>query len=214
MRRTGLLGGGAGAARLWASCWCLSLALLSFSALATAQFSDEDDGFDLDDTKTMRANLDGAETEGNGDNHNNSSMRCWSCVAKHRSWSDCQNMDEIQYCENPDATTCMKSSIRIEGLLGRETRYHRLAGCGQNETALREAYFEFFEITFGESDRVTLEEFTTCEGPLCNVMDEAALLRGKWRVVHGNVLMGAGGRAAGSAVTLLMGVVLAIGSRM
>lgn len=220
MRRTGLSsGGGAGASAcgLWAGFWCLGLALLSFSALVTAQFTDEY-GFDIDETTTSQNTMQGgsfagAETEGNSNNNNNSSMRCWSCVAKYRSWSDCQNLEEMQYCEDPDVTTCMKSSIRIEGQLGGETRFHRLAGCGKNESALREAYFEFFEITFGESERVTLEEFSTCEGPLCNVMDEEALLRGKWRVVHGNVLTGAGGRAAaGSLVTLLMGVVLAISS--
>ncbi|XP_019545490.3 uncharacterized protein LOC109415967 [Aedes albopictus] len=222
--RTGLLlGSGGASARLWAGCWCLSLALLSFSALVTAQFTDED-GFDIDfaptSEKTMQGNLVEAESEGEGsnsssENNNNSTMRCWSCVARYRSWADCQNLDEMQYCEDPDVTTCMKSSIRIEGLLGRETRYHRLAGCGQNETALRDAYFEFFEITFGDSERVTLEEFSTCDGPLCNVMDEEALQRGKWRVVNGNVVTAgaaaAAGRWAGSAVASAL-MILAVRS--
>ncbi|XP_065077267.1 uncharacterized protein LOC135700634 [Ochlerotatus camptorhynchus] len=208
--RTGLCA----VARLSAGCWCLSLALLSFSAVVTAQFDDDDVDFDVTTAseKTMQdVNLD---DDTNNNNNNNSSMRCWSCVAKFRTWADCQNLDEMEYCENPDVTSCMKSSIRIEGLLGRDTRYHRLAGCGLNKTALRDHYFEFFEITFGDSDAVTLEEFTTCEGPLCNVMDEAALKHGKWRTVHGNTITGAAVAGGGLAptVALLMSVAVAISS--
>ncbi|XP_053696287.1 uncharacterized protein LOC128743684 [Sabethes cyaneus] len=142
----------------------------------------------------------------------NVTYACWSCISKYKTWVDCQNSNEKEYCEmngmDPEEVECMRSSVNIRITDG-DSYYYRLAGCALNESALQQAYLDQFEVMFNQTGEtnVTLVEFGTCRGSLCNVMDEEALLRGPVRVVKLNVIdMNSGAPAAVGVqwLTLLM----------
>ncbi|XP_055549220.1 uncharacterized protein LOC129732393 [Wyeomyia smithii] len=150
------------------------------------------------------------------ESNQNVTYGCWNCISKYKTWVDCQNSNEKEYCEtgdmNPDEVACMKSSVNIRITDG-DSYFYRIAGCAMNESALQQAYLEQFEVTFNQTGdtNVTLVEFSTCRGSLCNVMDEEALLRGPVRVVKLNVIDVSSGAPLGRQfavpwLTLLVGV--------
>lgn len=190
---------------------CLLLLLLSAAVLAQ-----EDGGYNYnEEEEDDRVQRHHDKNDGNLDAAN-ATIRCWYCVGRFRSWSDCQRVNEVDYCEpeQPGAPVrCMTTSIVIQKANG-DIKRHRLAGCALNETALQDLYMETFEVTFNETSaagpNITLEEFNVCEGALCNVMDQEAFRRGSGRVVK---LAMPGSGAAMVSATLLMtvlGVMLAM----
>ncbi|XP_055643304.1 uncharacterized protein LOC129779697 [Toxorhynchites rutilus septentrionalis] len=126
-------------------------------------------------------------------NQTDSTARCWSCVSKYKTWTDCQNVAESEPCNgtsvDPEAVSCLKSTIRVQRMNG-DSRFHRIAGCAMNLSALQQQYLDNFELTFNQTGdiNVTLVELVTCQGELCNVMDETALRMGPIKVVHLNVM--------------------------
>ncbi|XP_058825309.1 uncharacterized protein LOC131685529 [Topomyia yanbarensis] len=127
-------------------------------------------------------------------NPNSTYLPCWSCVSKYKTWTDCQNSNEKEDCElmqgeSEESLACMKSTVNIRIRDG-DSYFYRIAGCAMNESALQQAYMDQFEVTFNQTGEtnVTLVEYSTCLGSLCNVMDEVALQRGPVRVVKLNVI--------------------------
>lgn len=183
---------------------CLLLLLLSAAVLAQ-----EDGGYNYNEEEDEdRVQRHHDKNDGNP-GAANATIRCWYCIGRFRSWSDCQRVNEVDYCEpeRPGAPVrCMTSSIVIQKANG-DVKRHRLAGCARNESALQDLYLETFEVTFNETSvagpNITLEEFNVCEGALCNVMDQEAFRRGSGRVVK---LHMPGSGAAMVSATLLMTV--------
>ncbi|XP_058445972.1 uncharacterized protein LOC131427074 [Malaya genurostris] len=127
-------------------------------------------------------------------NPNSTYLPCWSCVSKYKTWTDCQNSNEMEDCElaqgeSKESMACMKSTVNIRITDG-DSYFYRIAGCALNESALQQAYYDQFEVMFNQTGEtnVTLVEFSTCQGMMCNVMDEEALKRGPVRVVKLNVI--------------------------
>lgn len=185
--------------------------LLLISAAVLAQ---EDGGYYNEEEEDDRVQRHHDKNDGNLDAAN-ATIRCWYCVGRFRSWADCQRVNEVDYCEpeQPGAPVrCMTSSVTIRKANG-DVKYHRLAGCALNETALQDLYLETFEVTFNETSRagpnITLEEFNVCEGALCNVMDQDAFRQGSGRVVK--LHMPSGATVLGATVlTVLLGVIFAM----
>uniref|UniRef100_A0A1Q3FLV7 Uncharacterized protein n=1 Tax=Culex tarsalis TaxID=7177 RepID=A0A1Q3FLV7_CULTA len=201
------------ASKLVPGCCLVLLLLLLASVTVLAQ---EDGGYEEEEGRGQRqhekndASVDAA----------NATLRCWYCVGRFRSWADCQRVNEVDFCEPEQPggqVRCMTSSIVIEKANG-DRKFHRLAGCALNETALQDLYMETFEVSFNQTSAVgpniTLQEFNVCTGSLCNVMDQEAFQRGSGRVVKLN-MPGAAPLAAGISpvvtfLTALLGVVFAM----
>lgn len=189
---------------------CLLLLLVSAAVLA------QEGGFDDDDEERgQRGHHD--KNDGSADAAN-ATIRCWYCVGRFRTWTDCQRVNEVDYCA-PDGAAggqvrCMTTAVLIRKANG-DTKRHRYAGCALNETALQELYEETFEVTFNQTSaagpNITLEEYNVCSGPLCNVMDAEAYRRGSGRVVKLNMPPSSGATTATvSLVTALLGVIFAM----
>lgn len=110
-------------------------------------------------------------------------------MSKYKTWTDCQNVAESEPCNgtavDAEAVSCLRSTIRVQRMDG-DSRFHRIAGCAMNQTALQQLYLDNFELTFNQTGdiNVTLVELSTCQGTLCNVMDENALRMGPTKVVN------------------------------